>query len=64
MGKLVLTRMPRQSIRLIHADGTETVIEHRGRERTSLAIDAPPTVRVLRGELELRPDEGKRPSAT
>jgi len=54
MGKLVLSRQPHESIRIITADGLEIVVTNNGRERTSLAIDAPPSVRVLRGELDLK----------
>lgn len=56
MGYLVLGRKPEERIRLYTSDGTiEIVVIETDPERARLAIDAPPTVRIMRTELEEEP---------
>lgn len=60
---LVLTRKEDQTLRLFAADGEITI--HVGQvrgERVTLAIAAPPSVKVLRGELRLDDERGAEPA--
>jgi carbon storage regulator CsrA len=59
---LVLSR--KEGERLLIGDNIVVTINRISGNRVTLGIEAPRTVRIVRGELEVREPEGIRPSST